>query len=448
MDSTTGESIAIAVAQERRPAAQIGRDIDYVEITRGVRSLLLVVIGMVALLLILSLFVSIEEVARARGEFVPVQRVQVIQTSEGGAIEEILVRNGDEVTQGQLIAKFRNADLARDVQRTEVRLAYLEIQLERLDAFADRRPLTFERFRAQYPQMVAEATSLNEEQERQLSRNLDQKDREIDEEMVAQRAAGDEIPSAFASRSTMRELLARVREGVSGGVIARNRLAQVEEQVAQSERTYTQLEAALDQHRARVKRLEAERDAIIAKATADARNQRADLLVQLDELKAAQAAYLSRSIDTEIRAPIAGIVQKISETPVGTVIQAGGTVCEVVPVAGGVLIQARVSPRDIGFVRIGQKVNVKSDAFDYGRFGSISGKVARIAPFNTTAGNGQEPYFLVEIGLDQLYVGADKQHVVTPGMTGEATILTGEKSIFQYLLKPIYLTLDTALHER
>ncbi len=116
------------------------------------------------------------------------------------------------------------------------------------------------------------------------------------------------------------------------------------------------------------------------------------------------------------------------------------------PVAA--VMQAHASPRDIGFIHVGQKAIVKSDAFDFGRFGTIPGHVVRIAATNTTDAQGQMPYIVVEVELDQPYVGTDREHVVTPGMTGEATILTGEKTIFQYLLKPIYLTLDTALRER
>jgi len=277
---------------------------------------------------------------------------------------------------------------------------------------------------------------------------LMQVDRQIDEERAAQAAATSEIPAAKSSLEAMRDLLRRTRDGARAGVIALNRVAQVEEQTAQSERVHTQLVSSLDQQAARIRRLEAEREATLAKSTSEARNRRAEIGVQMDELKAARAAYESRSIDIEVKAPVNGIVQKISDTPIGTVIPAGGTVCEIVPTDGGVLIQARVSPRDIGFVRIGQKTIVKSDAFDYSRFGAIPGKVSRIAASNTQGTTGQAPYILTEIELDQPHVGTDKQHVVTPGMTGEATILTGEKTIFQYLLKPIYLTLETALHER
>lgn len=448
VDDQTDKGITTSLGQERRPATQIGRDLDYAEVTRGVRMLLIAVIAVVAILFGLSLVVKVEEVARARGDFTPVNRVQVIQTPEGGAIASVLVRNGEQVRKGQLLAKFRAAELMRDLERTDVRMAYLQINIERLDAFADRRAPVFRPFEAQYPTMVAEALALHIEQTREFERNLEQKDRQIDEEETAIGAAQSEIPAARSSLEASRDLLTRLREGVARGVVALNRLAQIEEQVAQAERVHSQLVASLDQHNARIKRLEAEREALIAKAVADARDQRGALIVEMNELKATQAAYRSRSLDVDVTAPVDGIVQKISETPIGTVVPPGGTVCEIVPTEGGVLMQAHVSPRDIGFVRLGQMAVVKSDAFDFGRFGSIPGKVTRISASNTQDLPGQEPYILVEIGLDQPYVGEDRTHMVTPGMTGEVTILTGQKTIFQYLLKPIYLTLDTAFHER
>jgi membrane fusion protein, adhesin transport system len=447
VDAQTGKDIVQSIAQEQRPATQIGGDVDYSRVARGVRALLTSVVALVALLIGLSLIVPIQEVARARGEFVPLGRVQVIQAPEGGALAAVMVHNDEHVSKGQPIAKFRAEELLRDLARSEVRMAYLAAQIERLDAFALNRAPVFDQYRDQYPEMVKEAISLHDQQQRELTRNLEDKDKQIEAEKSALEAAEREIPAAKSSLDATQQLFQRMSHGVEIGVIPANRLAQAQEEAAQSERVHTQLVASLDQHQARIRGLEAEREAILAKSAADARNQRSELMVQLDELKATKAAYQSRSGDIEVRAPVDGIVQKISETPIGTVIPPGGTVCEIVP-AGGVLMQARVTPRDIGFVRLDQNAIVKSDAFDYSRYGSIPGRVVRIAPSSTVGGPGQPPYFQVEIELDRPHVGTNEAHVVTPGMTGEATILTGQKTIFQYLLKPIYTTLDTAMRER
>ncbi len=447
VDSRIGPDIAISISQERRPTAQIGSEIDYLRITRGVRLLVAGVIGFVLVLLALSIVIPVDEVTRARGEFIPAQRVQVIQTPEGGAIEAILVQNEDRVVAGQVIARFRATDLTRDIDRTASRLVYLQIQIERLDAVAAQRTPNFAPFEKEHADMVREAQSLYAGQVQQLQSTLQETDRQIDEQNSSITAAQHEIPAAKSSMDANQELLQRVREGAANGVIPRNRVAQAEDQAAQSQRTYTQLVTSVDQFTSRIQRLQATRNVAIAKSVSDARSQRAELMEQLSELKATAAAYQSRSTDIEVKAPVDGIVQKISETPIGTVIQAGGTVCEIVPTAGGVLLQSRVAPRDIGFVHVGQKASVKSDAFDFSRFGSIPGRVVRIAAMNTQANPVASPYITVEIELDQSYAGSDKSHVVTPGMTGEAAILTGRQTIFQYVLKPFY-TLNSAFSER
>lgn len=447
-DSHAYQNIATPIARDRRSKAHIGSDVDYKRVIRGGRNLLIGVVALVGLVVLLSLFVKVGEVARARGEFIPIQRLQVIQTAEGGLLEEIAVRNDERVTKGQVIAKFRATDLLRDIQLTEVRIARLEIETERLEALASGSDLNLEKHKALYGTMVDEALALHKQQTQRMQRDLEQKEHEINAVKASLAAAEQQIPSAQDSMKATQELLERTREGERKGVVPRNRVAAVGEQAAQSERTYITLVTSLDELKARIRSLESERASMIARSTADARNERAEHIEQLREANVTLEALRNRARDIEVKAPVNGIVRKVSETPVGTVIPAGGTVCEIVPTDGGVLMQARILPRDIGFVHVGQKALVKADAFEFGRFGAIQGNVVRIAPSSTTAQPGQEPFFPVEVELEHGYVGTNESHVVTPGMTGEASILTGEKTIFQYLLKPIYTTLGSALGER
>ena len=440
--------ITTAIGRDSRPTTQIGSDIDYARVTAGVRNLLLSVVLLVAILVGLSLFVKVEEVARARGDFAPVQRVQVIQTPEGGALSDIYVRNDDRVQAGQVLAKFRATDLIRDLAQAQIKEAQLQIEIEQLDAFAQNRTPNLDQYRAKYGPMVDAAMALNQEQVLGLKRDVDQKQQRIAEIKASLDGAEQKIPGAKSSMQSAADLQDRVREGVRAGIVAPNRQAAVDQQAAETERTYIALVSSLDEFKARIEAVQAERDALVAKAISDARSQRAQRIEQLREVETQLAAYHTRSEDIEVKAPVNGIVHKVSETPVGTVIAAGGTVCEIVPTDGGVLMEVHVSPRDIGFVHVGQKAIVKADAFDYGRFGAVEGRVARISPDSKPQAPGQEPFFVAEVELDHGYVGVDKSHIVTPGMTGEASILTGEKTIFQYLLKPIYVTLDSALRER
>lgn len=441
-------SITTAIGRDSRPTTQIGTDADYARVTAGVRTLLLGVVLLVAVLVVLSLFVKVEEVARAPGVFTPVQHIQVIQAREGGTLSGIFVRDDDRVQAGEVVARFRAANLLRDLAQAEVKEAQLQIDIERLDAFAGNRTPNLDQYRAKYAAMVDAAMALNQEQVLGLKRDVDQKEQQITEVKASLDGAEQKIPDAKSSMQSADDLQGRVREGVQRGVVAPNRQAEVDEQAAQAGRTYVALVSSLDEFKAKIQALQAERDALIAKAVSDARSQRADRIEQLREVEAQLTAFRARSEDVEVKAPVNGIVRKVSQTPVGTVIAAGGTVCEIVPTDGGVLMATHVSPRDIGFVHVGQKAVVKADAFDYSRFGAIEGRVARISPESAANAPGQERYFVAEIELKQGYVGADESHVVTPGMTGDASILTGEKTIFQYLLKPIYVTVNSALRER
>lgn len=444
----TGEGIAQSIARDRRPVTQIGSDVDYVGVMRAARNLIIGVVALVALLIGLSLFVQVQEVARARGEFIPVRRVQVIQTPEGGALAAIMVRNDDRVQKGDVLAKFRATDLLRDLALADVRAGRLQIEIERLDALADGREPNLEQYRKKYANMVEEALQLHKQEVLTLQREAEEKDQAMAEVQTSLASSEQKIPAAKTALDSAMELRDRIRDGARMGVIAANRVAQVEEEAAEAQRTYIGLVSSLDEFKAHMRSIEAEKAARMAKSASDARNERAQRIEQLREVTAEAEALRSRSADIEVTAPVSGIVQKVSETPVGTVITAGGTVCEIVPTEGGVLMQARVTPRDIGFVHVGDEALVKADAFDYGRFGAVHGKVARIAPSSRSGATNEEPFFPVEIELAQGYIGTDKEHAVSPGMTGEANILTGQKTIFQYLLKPIYLTADTALHER
>lgn len=440
--------ITAAIGRDSRKTTQIGSDLDYARVSAGVRNLLLGVVLLVAVLVVLSLIVTVEEVARARGDFAPVRRVQVIQTGVGGTLSDIFVRNDDHVQAGQIIAKFRASNLKRDLAQAEAKEAQLQIEMERLDAFAQNRTPNLEQYRGKYAELVDAAMALNQEEVLRLKRDVDEKEQQITEVKASLDAAEQKIPGAKSSMQSAADLQDRVRQGVQTGVVAPNRQATVDAQAAEAERTYIALVSSLDEFKAKIQALQAERDALVAKAISDARNQRAERVAQLRQVEAQLTDDRARSDDIEVKAPVNGIVHKVSETPVGTVIASGGTVCEIVPTDGGVLMETHVSPRDIGFVHVGQKAIVKADAFDYSRFGSIEGKVARISPESKAEAPGQQPFFVAEIELAQGYVGVDKSHVVTPGMTGEASILTGDKTIFQYLLKPIYVTVNSALRER
>jgi membrane fusion protein, adhesin transport system len=357
--TTTADGIAKAISRESRPTTEIGSDIDYKRVTAGVRNLLIGVVLLVAALVALSLFVRVDEVVGARGDFAPVQRVQVIQTPEGGALSHIFVRNDDRVRAGQIIARFRATDLMRDLAEAESKEAQLQIEIERLDAFAQNRAPNLDQYRARYPAVVDAAMAVNEAQVLGLKRDVDQKQEQIAEVKASMDGAQQKIPAAISSMQDADTVRDRVHDGVRMGVVAPNRQATVDEAAAEAERTYISLVSSLDEFKARIQAIQAERDALVAKVVSDARSQRAQHIAELQQVEEQLKAYRAQSEDIEVKAPVNGIVRNVSETAVGTVIPAGGTVCEIVPTDGGVLMETRVSARDIGFVHVAKRPSLR-----------------------------------------------------------------------------------------
>jgi membrane fusion protein, adhesin transport system len=283
--------ITSVISRDDRPTAQLGSDLDYARVTAGVRNLLIGVVLVVAILVGLSLFVKIDEVARARGDFAPVRRVQVIQTGVGGTLSDIFVRNDDRVQAGQIIAKFRASNLKRDLAQAEAKEAQLQIEMERLDAFAQKRTPNLEQYRAKYAELVDAAMALNQEEVLQLKRDVDEKEQQIAEVKASLDGAQQKIPGAKSSMQSATDLQDRVREGVRTGVVAPNRQAVVDGQAAEAERTYIALVSSLDEFKSKIQALQAERDARVAKAVSDARNQRADRVAQLRQVEAQLTDY-------------------------------------------------------------------------------------------------------------------------------------------------------------
>jgi HlyD family secretion protein/adhesin transport system membrane fusion protein len=181
---------------------------------------------------------------------------------------------------------------------------------------------------------------------------------------------------------------------------------------------------------------------------AEASEKRAASAGELRQVTEQLAALQERVAETQVRSPVSGTVQSVPKTRVGEVIEPGGQVAEIVPGEAGLHLVVRLAPRDVGFVRAGQPAKVKIDAFDYSRYGALEGTVARVSPTTFVDERGVA-YYEVDVALDRTYFGDDpEQFALVPGMTGEADIKTGEKTVFQYMWKPVYTNLDLAFTER
>ena len=176
----------------------------------------------------------------------------------------------------------------------------------------------------------------------------------------------------------------------------------------------------------------------------DELNAAANELAQTEEQLTKLQDRLTR---VDIVSPVDGVVQDLKFRTVGGVIPPGATLMNVIPLDGKMHAEVRVSPTDIGFVKIGQPARLKIGTFDFMRYGTIEGKVSMVSSFSTLD-EKQQPYFKVIVSLPQSYVGEDQDKRIDPGMTVQADIMTDRQSVLRYLLRPIYVAFKQGMRER
>jgi HlyD family type I secretion membrane fusion protein len=173
-----------------------------------------------------------------------------------------------------------------------------------------------------------------------------------------------------------------------------------------------------------------------------------DTVMDLTQVEEQKAKLLDRLQRVEVVSPSDGVVQGLQFRTVGGVIPAGDTIMNVIPIDDQMQAEVKVSPTDIGFLRLGQEARLKVGTFDFMRYGTIDGHVSLISSFSTVDEAQKLTYFKVIISLEQSFVSRDSQKTIEPGMTVQADIITDRQSVLQYLLRPVYVALKQGMRER
>lgn len=414
----------------------------------AIRMVILSVAVIVIAAAVWSALTHIDEVAVTAGEVVPAGQVQTVQHLEGGIIKEILVKEGEAVEAGSVLFRLDATQAATDLEQTRARRAGLQIQAERLRSIGASRTPDFSAFVDRYPDLVADQEAIYDGQVEArdgrravLVQQTEQRLAEIrrteeEQETIARNA------EILAEELDLRERL--FRQGLTSKIAYLNVKRQVNEARGEISRLIQEgerLEEALVESENRLEELDADlREQSLAELS--------EVVTELAQVDESLARLEDRVSRLEIRSPVRGIVKGIRNQTVGGVIPAGGIALEVVPVDEELQVETRISTRDVGHVRIGQEVNVKVTSFDFARFGGIDGELRDVSA-STFIDEQGEPYYKGVVVLNQNYVGIDpKRNKVIPGMTVQADILTGNKTLFEYMLKPVVTSVSNAFHER
>ncbi len=393
---------------------------------------------------------TLEEVTRGDGRVIPSQRVQVIQNLEGGIVSEILVRDGQIVERDAVLVRIANTAAEADLQGSRAQSNTLRAAIARLEAETNGQAApNFP------PDLLAEAPGLAES-ERHLMRTRTQ---QVDAQLAVIRDQIDQrrneigelegrIASLERARSLAQSELAIIEPLVRSGSGARIELVRIQQRINDIQGQLTASELAIPRSRSALgeaqKRLEERGATFRSEANGELNLKRGQLAALAEKIQGDQ----DRVTRTEVRSPVRGTLKELKVSTVGGVIRPGQDILEIVPLEDSLLVEAQIRPADIAFIRPGQRAIVKVSAYDFAIYGGLQAELEQISA-DTIQDERGERWFRVRLRTAKAYLGTDaKKLPIIPGMTAGVEILTGRKTVLDYLLTPILTARDRPLRER
>lgn len=368
----------------------------------------------VALLTIVSLvtwsaFAKIDQVTRATATVIASARTQEIQASDGGVLTQILVKEGDNVKRGQLLVVLEEARAQAAVDNSATKIAALKAKIARLEAEIFNKPLIFPEDVKKYPEYVQNQTDLYGKRKQAIDQDV---------------ASLQSMLKLAQQELSLNEPLLKYGDVSQADVIKlRRQVSDIQAQISNKRNKYFE------------------------DAQTEMTKAQEDLQAEEEQLRD-RAQVLQ---EKRLEAPTEGKVNNIKVTTIGGVVKPGEVIMELLPTSSDLVVEAKVNPADIAYVKEGQHANVKLDAYDYSIFGAMDGVVTYISPDTLTeqTPKGEVSYYRVQIRIK----GAEfqkraKDIVIRPGMTATVEIKALERTVLNYLTKPITKTISESLGER
>ena len=376
------------------------------------RSLLMMLLALVTLVSWASI-AEVEQSARTTGQIIASSRTQLIQASNDGVIERIEVQEGSKVKKGDLLVSLESAQAAAAVQESKAKVAALQTMLARLQAEVFGRPLVFSR------ELIDNYPAFVENQKALFNRR--------------QRAVNEEIDSLGRMLAEVRLELRMSMPLTKSGDIA-------ETEIIRMRRSIAELEGGITNRRNRYFQ---DSQTEMTKAEEDLASQQQILVERTTNLER-----------TKLHAPADGVVRNIRITTLGGKVRPGDVVMELLPTDSDLIVEVKLKPADLAFVKVGQAASIKLDAYDYAIFGVLHGKVTYVSPDALTEDTrtGEHIYYRVQIKVDAQQpthqTKGGKKLEIQPGMTVQSEIRTGSMTVLSYIAKPIVKTFTSSFSER
>lgn len=393
---------------------------------------------------------SIDEVTRGEGRAIPSSRLQKVQNLEGGIVAEVFVHEGEVVKAGAPLLRLDDTQFRSNAGETQADRLALQARIQRLTAqLNDASTLTLA------PEIVQQAPDIaNGEMElfASVNKRIQSELAGLNEQLVQKK---QELLDFQGKASQYRRSLGLQQQEVSMSepLVAKGAISKVE--VLRLRRGVVETQGQLDSVTLAIPRAEAAIKEIESKVSETRGRYRSEALGQLNEartdlskIEASGKAITDRVNRTLVTSPVRGVVQQLLVNTIGGVIQPGNDLVEIVPLDDKLLVEAKIRPQDIAFLRPGQEATVKFTAYDYTIYGGLKGTLEQISPDTVTDKDGKS-FYIIRLRTDKNHLGTDeKPLLIIPGMVASVDIITGKKTVMTYLLKPILRAKAEAFRER
>lgn len=394
-------------------------------------------------------FAVLEEVTTGEGKAIPSSKVQVIQNLEGGIVSEIFVREGQIVDKGDTLLRLDDTRFLSNQGETEADRLALVARIERLSAEAEgRAPILAEEIMRDAPRLAEDELALYRSRQQRLQgeqRTLGEQLRQKEQELAEFRSKAAQYRSSLG--------LLQQELNMSQPLVASGAIAEVE--MLRLRRSAVEMRGSLEATNLAIPRAEAAMAEIKSKMQESELTFRSDALKELNETRtelqkitATSVAIQDKVTRTTVTSPVRGVIKQLKVNTIGGVVQPGSDMLEIVPLDDSLLIEAKVRPQDVAFLHPGQKAMVKFTAYDYTIYGGLKANLELISA-DTISDEEGNSFYLIQVRTEKSHLGSEEHPLlIIPGMVASVDIITGEKSVLAYLLKPVLKARAEAMRER
>ena len=406
----------------------------------------------IAAFVVWAAYANIGETTVGEGKVIPSSQIQVVQNLEGGIVSEIRVKVGDVVQKNQVVMVIDDTRYTSSFQENKAKNDALAAKIARLSAEVSGQSIKFPaKFEKENRELVERELTLYRSRQAEFNANTSAFRQQIEQRSQELKEKRSRIGQINTSLEILTKELTMSRPLVKQGAMSEVELLRLERQANDLKGELEATKLAMPRLESAVAEAKNKLDSYVAKFRADALAELNQVRAEHEGTAATGVALKDRVERAVVRSPVAGTVKSVKVTTIGGVVQPGSELLEIVPLEDNLLVEARVKPRDIAYLRPGQEALVKITAYDFSIYGGFPAKLEYISAdsiLDEKKGE-KESYYLVRVRTtSSAPARSEKPLAIIPGMTATVHIQTGEKTFLHYLLKPIIKTKEMAFRER